>query len=410
MSDSIQVPREKLQEQRQQALQRHQKRKRRNKTTAAIASSIVILCLAFTLSIRVSPAFANYVAQIPGFAPFVAMIEEDKGMRDVLNNGYFEEIGASATSKEHHITLSVIGVVADYSGLAIAYTVEAPRNLSDFGHPNIDILHNGKQIPAGFLYDYSREEETTYIEDMIMLTSDQGLDFSSRDFELVFTYEDIGETIAVPFTLQQDIYEPKKIAENVELELQQQRLTIESIMITPMRAILKFDVDEQNDMQIIALDGLKLVDERGEEWATIRNGLFANGSLRENNYTLYMESNYYREPKSLKLMIDAVAALPKGEDYIVVDFDKQKFVKLPDAPELEFELGYHILSVSYEKGFTALGWGIDAKGNNVYDTSFTQSEHEMTQFINISEEVVSPVRFNIDYYPNYIGENIEVEL
>ena len=412
MRETIQVPHEKLQAQRQQALKRHQQRKRRNKVLTVTTSSLIIMCLAFTLSIRVSPAFANYVAKIPGFAPLVQLFEYDKGLRDVLNNGYFEEVGVAATSDEHNITVTVVGVIADYSGLAIAYTVEAPTTLRDFGMPDIQILQNGEQIPAGFSYDYSSQAGQKYLEDMIMLTTDKGMDYSSPDFELTLTYNNIDEKIVVPFTLQQEIYDPKILAQNIELELENQRLTIKSIMITPMRAILKFDVDPNNDMQILALDGLKLIDEDGEEWATIRNGLVANGSLRENNYTLYMESNYYREPESLKLSIEAVSALPKGEDYIVVDFEKQQFVKVPSLPAWELQIEANMLSISTDtgKGLELVGWGVDALQNVHLDSSYEEDDTRITQRVNVPADIPNPVRFDINYYPNYIGEEIEIEL
>lgn len=411
--NEVRVPIEKLKEQRQQVLVRYRKRKQRNKLVVGTISSIAVLCLVFTLSIRVSPAFANYVAKIPGFAPIVELIEDDKGMQDVLKDGYFEEVAESAASTEHHITLTVVGVIADYSGLAIAYTLEAPRPLKEFGHPDIEISQNGQQIDAGFTYDYTREDNTRYLEDVIMLTSSEGLDFNSKDFTLSFTFDDIGETVQVPFTLKGDIHAPKTIAENIELELQGQKLTIASIVTTPMRAILKFDVAEENDMQIIAVDGFKLIDERGEEWATIRNGMLATGSLRDNTYTMFMESNYYREPEKLTLKIGSIAALPKGKDYIEVDFETGEFVYLPNLPKFDFELKENHLSVTYErneKGFQALGWGMDEKGHELYDASFRHDEKLATQIIEPSKSFVNPVRFNVDYYPNFIGENLEIEL
>lgn len=72
-------------------------------------------------------------------------------------------------------------------------------------------------------------------------------------------------------------------------------------------------------MQILEIGSLKLVDETGEEWGRIINGIVGSGSVRDTEFSIYMQSNYFREPKSLTVEIDEVRALPKGKDSFEID-------------------------------------------------------------------------------------------
>lgn len=93
----IDIPHEQLEESRRKNIVRFQKEKRnRQRTWKSIAVTCALLFL-FVTSIRVSPAFASTIAKIPGFAPLVEMITYDKGVKDILHNNYYEELGLSQT-------------------------------------------------------------------------------------------------------------------------------------------------------------------------------------------------------------------------------------------------------------------------------------------------------------------------
>lgn len=63
-----------------------------------------------------------------------------------------------------------------------------------------------------------------------------------------------------------------------------------------------------------------------------------------------------------------------------------------------------------ERGYAILGWGLDVNGKSLYEAWFSDYGEKLEQTIEPTVNFVNPVRFNVDYYPNYIGENIEIEL
>lgn len=417
MSERVQVPKEQLRQGRKRILEKVRKQRKRRKQLQVSAAGLAVAILLFTFSIRVSPAFANYVAKIPGFEPFVELVAFDKGIEDMLANDYFEEIGESVTSPENNVTLTVVGVAADYSGLSIAYTLNAPFDLSKEATPNIEIRQGNKPIQAGFSYGWAHEEESRYVEDIIQLTLHNGMDYSNRDFELVFTFtgEKAG-TVRVPFTLEQEILQPKLLAENQTLTFENQSITFKKIEVSPLRATLTIEIDEDNTMQILSFEDLKLVDEYGEEWSAIRNGVSATGSTRDDEYVIYIQSNYFREPKQLKLEIGAVTALPKGEDYIIVDFEKDEIIHKPSYEELTFKVDYRTVTVKghYPEtgGKSVLMSALDADGVEHYGGSheFEHDENELEERISFDGTVASPAKLPIMYYPNVIAKNVEVQL
>ena len=67
--------------------------------------------------------------------------------------------------------------------------------------------------------------------------------------------------------------------------------------------------------------------------------------LRDGEAVYYMQSNYFREPKKLTLQVGEVKALSKGEDYIEVDFAKNKVLYQPSLPGLKAHVRNGFLTV-----------------------------------------------------------------
>ena len=106
--------------------------KQRNRSKRLIQSTIAVAVLMIALigSIRVSPALAHAIAQIPGLKPIVEMIALDKGIEDVVNNEYYEPINLSQTINGK--TLTITAVVADESGMIISYKLQSDEDLANF--------------------------------------------------------------------------------------------------------------------------------------------------------------------------------------------------------------------------------------------------------------------------------------
>ena len=106
-------------------------RSKRKKKRRSIWLSVVaaIFLVGFVTSVRVSPAFANAMASIPGFSAIIEMIQSDKGIEDIVKNDYFEELNISEV--QDGLTFTLNGVIADESGMVISYTLEADHDIQD---------------------------------------------------------------------------------------------------------------------------------------------------------------------------------------------------------------------------------------------------------------------------------------
>ena len=92
---------------------------------------------------------------------------------------------------------------------------------------------------------------------------------------------------------------------------------------------LDIEVAKDNTMQLLALDDVAIMTESGERRESIRNDISTDGNIRDGKFTLYLQSNYFDDPASLTVMIGAVQAVPKGEDFIEVDFGTKEILTKP---------------------------------------------------------------------------------
>lgn len=64
------------------------------------------------------------------------------------------------------------------------------------------------------------------------------------------------------------------------------------IKIYPLRVALTMRFDEGNDMVFLQFKDLRLEDEKGEEWSSIRNGSMGFGGVGDLEKTYFLQSNY----------------------------------------------------------------------------------------------------------------------
>src|SRR5690606_19279824 len=257
--------------------------------SGAMAASIVI---AFIIGIRVSPVFASSLANIPVVAELVELIagNQDKGMQDIVDNEYYEVIDQTVTKNGLELTLK--GVIADESGMIIYYRVAAndPELLDSVDLRGISLLHGGKEMGTGFSYSFFHQDGDLAIEDEIRVHGEGGLDYSSKQFELELTFTDEHKTVmTIPFELKQPIAETKSYSIAKEAVINEQKIWIDELNISPLRAELKLRADESNSMRLLSVRSFDLIDEHGEQWGAASGGVNSMGTFDEKGYSLYIE-------------------------------------------------------------------------------------------------------------------------
>ncbi|MEK5330649.1 DUF4179 domain-containing protein [Lysinibacillus sp. FSL W8-0992] len=419
------VPMETLQSNKQFMAYKQLKKRTRHKRLLQFTVTAAIIMIALISSIRVSPALAYTMAQIPVLKPLVEMIALDKGIKDIINNEYYEPINVSQTIDGK--TLTITSVVADESGMIISYKLQSDEDLANFTGISTEVKQQGEQIYASVGSSWSAQPEGTFeVENTIEVAASQGMNYSSQDFEITLSLHDRPEIVFdIPFTLKNDIKASKKYAINKQITVDGQDFTIHELIISPIRSELKMSIDSSNSKKILNFGDIRIYDEHHEEWGKIRNGYSGFGNYEDKQFSIMLESNFFRIPKSMTIEFRDIEAIDKADESVVIDFDKKEIMTQPKNinTELEikdnFEIQYKILSSNKKELRSMFNHLIDAKGETYYSNSATFSEHDNYLLItqkfdmeNVKNLPVNPVKLEIARYDQYLNGvgRIQVEL
>ncbi|RLQ89800.1 DUF4179 domain-containing protein [Planomicrobium sp. Y74] len=408
-----------LERAKREKLQTRAKRKRTLWSLAAAA--LLILTLATT--IRVSPAFANAVASIPGMEKFVELIQNDKGLQAVFENEYYQPIGESQTVG--NATLTVDGVILDESGMNIFYTIESAVEMDDIVI-EAPVLENEQEVPpASISYNHpiTQEDSPKIYSDILEFTFQDPVKFKDLNFTLGLQVKLDGNKFdfSVPFTIPENVkpsivYEMKE-----EVEVKGQKFTVEEVTVHPLRVGIRLSFDPDNTKKILQFEDIRLEDENGEVWSSIANGVSARGDIEDGEIIYFIQSNYFENPKELYLRINKMQAVDVEDSYFLVDTDKNVLVHSPKDGRLELidssRTGFQMnLKMKTDQ---ELHYGIDRKISDAngepMDTQHTgiSTPHDGVQSIDFGftdNGYTNPVRVDLFAYPNYINGDVKIEL
>ncbi|WHT49945.1 hypothetical protein QNH10_14300 [Sporosarcina thermotolerans] len=185
---------------------------------------------------------------------------------------------------------------------------------------------------------------------------------------------------------------------------------------TPLKTAIDIEIEEANTMQLLAFDDISVITDSGERRGSIINGIAKQGDIRDGKVTLYVQSNYFHESDSLMINIGAVQAVPKGEDFIEVDFATKEVLTKPDFFDWAISVTSNHVSVAVNKWdngdrLLRLFDGVKEDGTTLEFEGYTISRDEeyvieTAQF----EEYDGKAKIYFSYYFNPIGKNIELNI
>ncbi|MGE7945610.1 DUF4179 domain-containing protein [Lysinibacillus sp. NPDC093688] len=414
----IDVPKEKLQQVRMDMFRKVQREKRTKKRIVSGAIAF-LFCLSFLFSIRVSPTIASHVAKIPGFQAIVSAVVRDKGIKDIVDNDYYEEI--NATQSKNGLSLTLQGVIADSSGLVLYYDADASFDISELHLKEVQLYQGDEEIEGGSSgSSTSHQSNQTRISSSVNYSFSEPFAYTSKDFKAVFHFyeKDKGNIeISVPFSLQNEIAKEKTVTANRTVNVDGQKFTITKIRRSPLRMAIDIELDEANTMQILSLENIAVETENGERREeVVKNGLFIGRNSRDGKFTLNLQSNYFHDSDSLKLLIGAVHAVPKGEDFIEVDFGTNEVLTKPDYLDWDISVTEQGVSVAAKKWddrmrHSFLNSAVKADGTPLNYTGGSYSDDEQYLFATESfENYDGKAKIYFNYYFNPIGKNIELNI
>lgn len=412
----IDIPKDKLRQGRIDAFTKLKKERRRKNQWQAI-TLVAILFLSFLLTVRVSPTIASYAAKIPGLSVIVELVQENEGIKDAIANEYYEELGILVQDKG--VTITLQGAIIDEYGIMLMYDFDYPTKKSDHHNYSVNIYQGDQRLENSMSYGSmdGLDEPVAHSSHMLEMTLDQPLDTTNPHFRVEFEMRDGDkQTISIPFSLDKPIAKAKVIEPNTNITAQDQSLTINKIIRTPLRIHIEVKPDPSNTMQIVALDNISLELKNGSKRELIRNGLVGSGSFREGQYTFYLQSNYFYDSDELIVRIGEIQAVPKGEDYIEVDFTTKEVLYKPDfidwdikvvdsnvflnAPVKDDHGRQHLFPAEKEDGAS-----LESEGS-----SFSTSAHEGFNYREYYEPFNGRAKLWINYIDNPIAKDIEVKI
>lgn len=418
--EQIEIPEIELKDAIQQGLLHAKSKRRKRKQTVWMVTVAAIVMLTFVTSIRVSPAFASAVASIPGMERFVHLIQFDKGLEAIIENDYFEPIGVS--QEKENMTLTIDGIIIDETGAEIFYTFASPQSLKYTDFKEIALLNNGKKLEASYSYDPPNQEDaSTRKADHVSFVFVEPEKFTSNEFELTLQVEVANKTtnFHIPFTIKNEIKNGKVFAVNEEVIMDNQKIRVKEIVVYPLRVAVTMEFDDQNDMEILQFEDMRIEDENGEIWSSIQNGIGAFGSAGDNERTYFLQSNYFKQPKELYFKFDKVQALPKEEKYLLIDFSKKQVLKQPSLGKVKvtdiqgdsFKVEYAPIRENHS--YSIFSQGVNAKGETVDIPSLMTSsglEIEYAEAMLDAKGIINPVRIDFVAYPNYLDGSVTVQI
>lgn len=390
---------------------------RRKKRLKWLFSSLVaaILLLGFTTLLYTSPTFASYLSKIPGMENFVDSIHGDKGITTAVENAYLEKIGL--TQEKNGIKLTIDSVIKDENGMVIFYSVVSNQNRDEISLTDIEL--NEKYGP----YSYSTTSLLNVKKgkkqfEKVEIYFENSLRAKEITISMYVKSKDFSEPYTFDFSLKKANAEKKTYKVNKTVQIDGQKIIIKSISIQPIRTDIHLATDPNNEKKILEFNDLRLVDEHGETWSRIQNGIYASG-WENNEGHYYLQSNYFKEPEELYLLMNKVQAIDQNQAQIVIDTNKQTIIKAPDESiknlkvignDLEFTIIPH-------KDFhhDMFGTVKDATGKEIQTvSSFTSSTDNKVYSTGLSlkenQSFTNPLILELNYYPAWIKGNVKIRI
>ncbi|WP_166462377.1 DUF4179 domain-containing protein [Psychrobacillus vulpis] len=418
--EQTEIPDHQINDAIQQGILKAKDKKRKRKKTLWTLTVAALLILTFITSIRVSPAFANAVASIPGMERFVHLIQFDKGLEAIIENEYYEPIGVSQI--KDNMTFTIDGVIIDETGAEIFYTLEAPHSIKNIDYNKIDLLNDNRSLIGSIGYNSPRQEHPNRKVDKFSFVFVKPEQFTSNEFEITFQIErdnDKITTFNVPFTLKNDLKNGKVYTLNQEVEMDGQKMLVKDIMVYPLRVAVNIEFEEQNDMEILQFEDMRIEDENGEVWSSIQNGTSGFGGVENKERTYFLQSNYFKEPKELYFKFDKVQSLPKEESYLLVDFGKKQVLKQPSEGKIEItNIHSNSLEMKYRPirenhSYSLFSQGKNANGGVVEiptQSTWNDEEYQYSEITLDAADIINPVKIDFVAYPNYLDGSVSIQI
>lgn len=395
-----------------------QKKKRVHYRVGTLVVAAIFFLSVITL-VNISPVFAQQLENIPGMEKLISLVQFNKGQKAAIENEYYQILNRA--EKKDELALTIDGVIRDEKGLVIFYTIESEKAWEQLRIKEFEILSEEGQELSDYTMSYYSPGEGNFDEysGVVEIFSEQRIPFDQFKVTTKIVAEnssgreEVEETFEIAFealaTKESKYY---SIDETVEVD--DQKIHVESVTIHPLRVEVKLQADPSNTMHIFSIDDLAIVNESGEIWSGISGGITASGSMEENNYKVYLQSNYFENPDNLTLAFSKIQAVEKEKNYLRLDLENEQILHDPYGVfiDMKYENNKLALTMPVADINFPLGQIYDQNGNeieNQLDSAMKQvGDLQIFEKVIYTEETIIDVRLN--GYPNWITKEVKISI
>jgi hypothetical protein len=418
-------------------IQQANKRSKRSRTSTLTTLAAGIMIFILLASIRISPAFANYVSQIPGLDRIVTLVQGDKGLEAAVQNDFIQMVGES--DSHNGITFKVDEIIADESRLIVFYSLKSEQKQEYISLSRIDIQNEaGESIIGSIGYDHHQDgiKKGEVVKGKLDIGFKKNINHPKQltiKTKIGLSYDEaelIDEDWIVTFPVDQEKFFNNEVTYKVDkaVMVEGQQITFKEVTVYPTRIAVHVKYDEKNTKKIFSFDDLKIVNEKGEEWASINNGISAH-HISENERILFLQSNYFSKPKEIYIEFSSIRAHDKDKLEVVVDLKQKKLLKSPnkqvellEVTESGKKLNLKFLIKRYNKFdentfYDIFGYNYhdqDGKEYGIRDgvgtSSYNNTIHSEIYFLIDKIDYQGPITFEISDYPTRISKDVRIKV
>ncbi|NBI28771.1 DUF4179 domain-containing protein [Chengkuizengella marina] len=364
------------------------------------------------------------------------LIQFENGLLTAVEYNFIQKIEKSDVQEE--IKITVDSVIIDEAKMVVFYTMEGVKDFKRVFSKSVELLKtNGESYGAGSTYGspVHNNEQSNIIydridfyfndknipEDMILKLKVEAGDNLSESKELASTW-------SIPFQVDKKQFENKNrfYSINQTVQIEGQSFTFHELIIYPTRSEIRVTFDDNNSKKIFGLEDLRITDNEGNVFETISNG-FTASYLSENEHLLFLESNYFEDPKEMFIDVSTIRAVDKSAMQFQVDLTQKDLGEtsnenivlssIEDNDEI-LVLVFSItrddsLSLS-ESMYTNLESDfIDASGKKYEVESIGYSLRENTEELLVDipkSEYTYPITFTLADFPLVIDGDVRIKI
>lgn len=402
--------------------------RRRARRTATATSAALLLVLLFGL-LRVSPAFAAAVAELPGMSGLVSLVAGDKGLEGAVRNDFVQPVNAG--DSHDGVTFTVTGIIADDTRLNVFYTVKLSEKMDHlpYDRPRAYDADTGKPLQASYSSGSSGSngDLRSEFQERMDISLAAGTEMPER-IKLSIGLTAYSQDMTWNATFPIDKARFDGLSETIPLEqtivVQGQRIRFTRAVVHPTSIEVDAEFDEANAMKIFWLGDLRIVTDAGEELRS-----YGSTSVSLNKVTLRFESAFFSKPKHLTLEGARIMALDKSKLELKLDLANQRIVQAPDdqvslisaeksgAGRVSVRLGVKTDTDRDHYSFSIVdGTFHDAAGREFqiggYRTSSTNGTDGIVTTFDamLDQPYTNPLTFRITDYPSWIEQPFQVKL